>query len=139
MGWWKIVNVESGGIDISLINKQGIANITKDSDPEDIEFVMGDDPADDIGSAIHEVIANYKNLWGNAPTRTQLLHCYNFAIELIHENLGSFVSQVDSLGIVILAVKEMIKDYNNTWNRDPNPTEFQACFNFVTDAIELEP
>lgn len=78
MGWWKIVNVESGGIDWNF--DSGGPNINATIDNITNELVNGDGPADIMGDAIEKVIKEYEKEWKRKPKVRELQAVFNFCL-----------------------------------------------------------
>jgi len=84
MGWWKIDNIETGGIDWE--NWDGtVLNVTKDNITN--ELVNGDGPADIMGDALEQIRKEYKNYWNREPTLNELQAVFNFCMGGISKEL----------------------------------------------------
>lgn len=77
MGWWRIRDVESGGINWSF-HKGGLTNATKDNTTT--ELVNGDTPADIMGDAVDKIVDEYKSYWGRSPTKSEFKAVLNFVL-----------------------------------------------------------
>lgn len=74
MGWWKINSVETGGIDW---DGSTLANKIPGQDTPD-GLYNGDEPADIMGEALHEISKVYQKAWGRPAKEEELTACFNF-------------------------------------------------------------
>ncbi len=79
MGWWRIRNVESGGIDWDhkCPTNDQLANAIPGEEKED-ELYNGDHPADLMGAALEEINEAYKEAWGRSAKKEELTAVFNF-------------------------------------------------------------
>ena len=81
MGWWRIVDVESGGIDFThkCPTNSEFSNAIPSVDPSN-ELYNGDIPADIMGYALDKISKEYKRALGRTPTREELQAVFNFVL-----------------------------------------------------------
>lgn len=79
MGWWRIKDVESGGIDFDASSQLGkqLANAIPGEDDPNTLF-NGDGPADVMQEALAEISALYEQAWGRPAKKEELTACFNF-------------------------------------------------------------
>ncbi len=69
MGWWKVTDVETGGISCKLPSCHPGG---------DIALHGGDQPADIMGNAISAIDKAYQEKWGRHAQPDELRACFNF-------------------------------------------------------------
>ena len=76
MGWWKIADVKTGGIDWSFGSKNLVNAIPGKHDSKN-EY-CGDGPADIMDEALAKIAVEYTRAWGRKPTKNELRALMNF-------------------------------------------------------------
>lgn len=144
MGWWKIKNVESGGIDWDH-KSEGLVLVNATPDYTHTEqYVNGDGPADIMHLAIElieEMLYDQEQVLITNDDVQQVLRPIFFEgtgyqnsqpIQLEWEQYKENVQHLTDIQEIVALCWNMIRqEYRENWNRDPYPEELQAVFNFV--------
>ena len=76
MGWWKVKDADSGGIDWGF-GDGNLVNAIPGKHGSENEY-CGDIPADIMDEAIARITSEYVRAWGRKPTKAELLATLNF-------------------------------------------------------------
>jgi len=79
MGWWKIDNVQNGGIDWNFNSGSNTINAVPGKHSPD-HWYNGDGPADEMESCIERITKLYKKAWKRKPTKEELQAVFNFVV-----------------------------------------------------------
>ena len=81
MGWWRIDDVETGGIACKFgsnnPSKHAVCNAIPGRDSPEDQY-NGDGPADIIGYAIGRIDEVYREVWGRSAHPDEVRACFNF-------------------------------------------------------------
>lgn len=77
MGWWQIINVESGMIDWDVKREGKAINAIPGKHDKD-QLYNGDGPADVMGPALDKINELYIKAWGRPAKREELQAVFNF-------------------------------------------------------------
>ena len=82
MGWWRVKDPNSGGIDWShqAQGAGGLVNALPGQESEEDALYNGDGPADIMGAALREVNKEYKEVWGREAKIEELQAVFNFCL-----------------------------------------------------------
>jgi hypothetical protein len=85
MSWWRISDIDSGGIDFThkCPTNPELSNAIPNIDSSD-ELYNGDTPADIMGDALDKISKEYKRAWDRTPKREELQAVFNFVLNGIY-------------------------------------------------------
>ena len=94
MGWWRIRDVESGGIDWDHkcpTNSQ-LANAIPGEEDEDALY-NGDQSADLMDSVLDEINEEYKKAWGRTVKQEEVTAVFNFCRSGKFDGTGTYIGE----------------------------------------------
>lgn len=119
MGWWKIRDVESGGIDWDHKGPGQLVNAIPGETPEN--YYNGDRPADYLGGALKD-IEEFAEKNKIKLTRKILERAF-FKGQGVAYIIRRFQNCTETI----------INEYKRVWKRPPYPEELKAVFNFCVN------
>jgi hypothetical protein len=94
MGWWKVTDIESGGISCerpSGAPPDGLLNAVPGRD-KPYDTYGGDGPADAMDKTIDDIDAQFLAAWNRHASPNEMRACFNFC-------LGGFIRHVHTLQV----------------------------------------
>lgn len=79
MGWWKVKDIQSGGIDWAHTCPTNAELVNAVPSVDDAQALYnGDGPADLMGDALRAISHLYEEEWGRPATKEELIAVFNF-------------------------------------------------------------
>ncbi|MBC8462393.1 MAG: hypothetical protein H8D67_30855 [Deltaproteobacteria bacterium] len=98
MGWWRVREVESGGIDWShrCPTNDQLVNAIPGEETEEALY-NGDQPADLMDSILDEINEEYKKAWGRPVKKEELIAVFNFCCGGKFDGTGTYIGGEESM------------------------------------------